>query len=108
MTDVLAVFSVLAGVALVAGFATTLLRGIALNYKKVMVALCSAMGSGFAMAHGASYDHTHTLIESPAVLLCLVAVVGVVAAISKSSEQAPRAIPIEIDQRHKRTTEENR
>jgi hypothetical protein len=93
---------------LVAGFATILLRGIALNYKKVMVALCGAMGSGFAMAHGTSYDHTHTLIESPAVLLCLFAVVGVIAAISKSSEQTPRAIPIEIDQRNKRTSEENR
>jgi hypothetical protein len=93
---------------LVAGFAKNLLRGIALNYKKVMVALWGAMGSGFAMAHGASYDHTHTLIESPAVVLCLFAVAGVVAAISKSSEQTPRAIPIEIDQRHKRASEESR
>ena len=30
-----------------------------------MVALSSAMGSGFAMAHGAGYDHTHALMESP-------------------------------------------
>jgi uncharacterized membrane protein YfcA len=93
---------------LVAGCATTLLRGIALNYKKVMVALWGAMASGFVMAHGASYDHTHTLIESPAVLLCLVAVVGVIASISKSAKQTPRPIPIEIDQRHKRTSEESR
>jgi hypothetical protein len=92
---------------LVAGFAKNLLRGIALNYKKVMVALWGAMGSGFAMAHGASYDHTHTLIESPAMLLCLVALVGVIASISKSAGQMPRPIPIEIDQRYKRVSEES-
>ncbi len=73
-----------------------------MNYKKVMVALSGAMGSGFAMAHGASYDHTHTLLESPAVFLCLIVCVGVGAAIFQSSVRAKRAIPIEIDQRRDR------
>ena len=73
-----------------------------MNYKKVMAALCGVLGSGFAMAHGASYDHTHALLESPAVFLCLIVCVGVGAAIFQSSVRAKRAIPIEIDQRRDR------
>ncbi len=78
-----------------------------MNCKYLIAGIVSLFGVGAAMAHGASYDHTHTLIESPAVLLCLFAVVGVVATISKASEQTPRAIPIEIDQRHKRISEKS-
>jgi hypothetical protein len=84
------------------GLRNTLLRGIALDYKKVMVALSSAMGSGFAMAHGTGYDHTHALMESPGMWLCLIVSVGVGAAIFQSSARAKRPIPIEIDQRRDR------
>lgn len=82
---------------LVAGFKIHLLRRIALNYKKIMVALCGAMGCGFAMAHSASYDHTHRLLESPVIFLCLIVCVGVGATIFQSSARATRAMPIEID-----------
>ena len=75
--------------------------------KKLIAGVASWVGTGAAIAHGASYDHTHTLIESPVMLLCLVALVGVIASISKSAGKTPRPIPIEIDQRHKRASEES-
>jgi hypothetical protein len=68
-----------------------------LSYKKVMVALCGSLGSGFAMAHGASHDHTHSLLESPVIFLGLIVFVGVAAAIFQLSVRAKRAIPIEVD-----------
>jgi hypothetical protein len=80
---------------------------MALECKKLIAGIASWVGAGAAMAHGASYDHNHTLIDSPAMLLCLVALVGVIASISKSAGQMPRPIPIEIDQRYKRVSEES-
>ena len=62
-----------------------------------MVALCGSLGSGFAMAHGAAHDHTHSLLESPVIFLGLMVCVGVAAAIFQSSARAKRAIPIEVD-----------
>ena len=79
-----------------------------MDCKKLIAGITSLLGAGTAMAHGASYDHTHTLPDSPAIVLCLVVCAGVIAAMFKSSAQSPRAIPIEIDQRHKRTIEDNR
>ena len=68
-----------------------------MSYKKVMVALCGSLGSGFAMAHGAAHDHAHSLLESPVIFLGLMVCVGVAAAIFQSSARAKRAIPIEVD-----------
>ena len=62
-----------------------------------MVALCGSLGSGFAMAHGASHDHTHLLLESPVIFLGLIVFVGVAAAIFQLSVRAKRAVPIEVD-----------
>ena len=68
-----------------------------MSYEKVKVALCGSLGSGFAMAHGASHDHTHSLLESPVIFLGLMVCVGLAAAIFPSSARAKRAIPIEVD-----------
>jgi hypothetical protein len=51
------------------------------------------------LAHGASYDHTHSLLESPAIVLCVIVCVGVIAAVFKSSKPQARAVPVKADQR---------
>ncbi|MFM2108840.1 MAG: hypothetical protein RLZZ513_1908, partial [Pseudomonadota bacterium] len=52
-----------------------------MNFEKILVGLCGSISSGLALAHGASYDHTHSLLESPAIVLCVIVCVGVIAAV---------------------------
>jgi len=50
-----------------------------------------------ALAHGAGFDHTHSLLESPAVILCALVCAGVIVAVFKSSQQKARAISLKAD-----------
>jgi hypothetical protein len=70
---------------------------------KLAIGIMSFIGTGTAVAHSASFDHTHTLLESHAIGLCLIVSVGVVAAIFQSSAREKRSIPIEIDRRRDRS-----
>jgi len=70
-----------------------------LNFEKILVGLCGSISSGLALAHGASYDHTHSLLESPAIVLCVIVCVGVIAAVFKSSKPLARAVPVKANQR---------
>ncbi|MBM3365708.1 MAG: hypothetical protein FJY48_08370 [Betaproteobacteria bacterium] len=71
-----------------------------MNFEKVMVGLCGSVSSGLALAHGAGYDHTHSLLESPAVILGALVCAGVIVAVFKSSQQKARAISLKADQHH--------
>ncbi|MBU3708016.1 MAG: hypothetical protein FGM20_02770 [Burkholderiaceae bacterium] len=70
-----------------------------MNFEKILVGLCGSISSSLALAHGASYDHTHSLLESPAIVLCVIVCVGVIAAVFKSSKSQARAVPVKADQR---------
>lgn len=65
-----------------------------LSYEKIIVGLLFALGHGAVSAHGASYDHSHSMLESPAIVLCLLVCVGVVTAVFKSSTRPFRSIAI--------------
>jgi hypothetical protein len=70
-----------------------------LNFEKILVGLCGSISSGLALAHGASYDHTHSLLESPAIVLCVIVCVGVITAVFKSLKPQARTVPVKADQR---------
>jgi len=70
-----------------------------LNFEKILVGLCGSISSSLALAHGASYDHTHSLLESPAIVLCVIVCVGVIAAVFKSSKTQARTVPVKANQR---------
>jgi len=70
-----------------------------LNFEKVMVGLCGSVSSGLALAHGAGYDYTHSLLESPVIILCALVCAGVIVAVFKSSQPKARAISLKADQR---------
>ncbi|MFM7632521.1 MAG: hypothetical protein ACKO65_04060 [Betaproteobacteria bacterium] len=70
-----------------------------MNFEKVMVGLCGSVSSGLALAHGAGYDHTHSLLESPAVILCAQVCAGVIMAVFGLSKPKARTISLKADQR---------
>ena len=65
-----------------------------MKYVKATAGLLFVLGHGAAVAHGASYDHSHSMLESPAIVLFILVCVGVAASVFKSSAHPLRGIAI--------------
>lgn len=73
-----------------------------MNIQNTFIGIMSLVGTGTVAAHGASYEHTHTLLDAPGVFLCLIVSVGVAAATLQSLARPRNAVTIETEQRHDR------
>ena len=62
-----------------------------MNYTRLMTGLLCVVGHSFALAHPGPHGHTHSLVDMPAITLCMLALAGVTAAISKQPRKTTKA-----------------